>query len=111
MYHRDITPAEVAKVLNAAGVKYVRVVRIDGVPVAIPPVEGVLAAKLAAMVLPHRAAEKKMFDGGDFIAIVKNNLDVDLAVLERLGELVYTGGGKEILKLVADVKAGRKLEL
>jgi hypothetical protein len=189
MYDRDITPADVARVLNAAGVKFVligahaangynaapratidvdvivrhpkkacgalakafpqltstenpvvvrfarpdgevaidvmkpaspplwrelikigRIVRIEREPVPIPPVEGVLAAKLAAIASPHRAIEKKMFDAGDFIAIVKANARLDLALLQRLGDLAYPSGGKELLKLVADARAGRRLE-
>jgi hypothetical protein len=92
-------------------IKIARTVKVDGVPVPIPPVEGVLAAKLAAMVSPARAIEKKMFDAGDFIAIVKANERIDLAFLERLGDLVYPGGGREILKLVADARAGKTLRI
>src|SRR4051812_8004884 len=92
-------------------IKIARIVKVDGVPIPIPPVEGVLAAKLAAMISPVRAIEKKMFDAGDFIAIVKANERIDLSFLERLGELVYSGGGKEILKLVEDARAGRALNI
>ncbi|HRK30137.1 MAG TPA: hypothetical protein PLD59_03585 [Tepidisphaeraceae bacterium] len=91
-------------------IKIAKPVRIDGELIPIPPVEGVLAAKLAAMTSPARLIEKKMFDGGDFIAIVKANPKLDMQFLERLGDLVYPGGGKEILKLVADAKAGKRLE-
>jgi hypothetical protein len=52
-----------------------------------------------------------MFDAGDFIAIVKANERIDLAFLERLGDLVYPGGGREILKLVADARAGKTLRI
>lgn len=92
-------------------IKIAREVVVEGVPVPIPPVEGMLAAKLAAMTSPLRPSEKKMFDGGDFIAIVKANPKLDLAFLERLGELVYNGGGKEILKLVNDAQEGRQIVL
>lgn len=91
-------------------IKIAKAVRIDGELIPIPPVEGVLAAKLAAMTSPARLIEKKMFDGGDFIAIVRANPEINLKLLERLGDLVYTGGGKEILKLFADAKAGKRLE-
>jgi hypothetical protein len=49
--------------------------------------------------------------GGDFIAIVKANPDLDLRLLQRLGELVYSGGGKDVLKRVDDAKAGRVIQL
>lgn len=92
-------------------IKIARIVKIEGVAVPIPPVEGILAAKFAAMISPLRPIEKKMFDGGDFIAIVKTNPKIDMAFLAHLGDLVYPGGGKEILKLVADVRAGKRLNI
>ncbi len=85
-------------------------VEIDGVPLRIPPVEGVLAAKLAAMASPARRLLDKQQDELDFARIVTVNDLLDLIVLEELGELVYPGGGKEILKHVADVRAGKLLQ-
>ena len=52
-------------------------------------------------------------DGVDFAGMVKHSLDegrapIDLPKLEALGEMVWPGGGgKEILQLVEDVKAGK----
>ena len=66
--------------------------------------------KFAAMVSVHRAYEDKLIDGRDFIYMVKKNSELDPDTLQRLGELVYSGGGKEILKLVADARAGKRLE-
>lgn len=91
--------------------KIARPIRIGSAVVRVPPVEGMLAAKLAAMVSPHRLAAKKMFDAGDFIQIVQVNQQLDLRLLRELGELVYAGGGQEILKLVDDVRAGRPLRV
>ncbi|MBC8106376.1 MAG: hypothetical protein H7Z14_07290 [Anaerolineae bacterium] len=85
-------------------------VKIDGVPVRIPPVEGVLAAKLAAMTSPMRRLLDKQQDGLDFARIVSVNEKLDLAALSKMGELVYAGGGQEILKHVADARAGKRLE-
>ena len=45
----------------------------------------------------------------DFMHIVTVNAEIDLVLLEELGELVYAGGGAEILKLVADVRRAGKL--
>src|SRR5688500_1360159 len=89
--------------------KLAREVKVGGDRLRIPPVEGILAAKMAAMVSPHRHVAKKMIDGGDFIMIVQTNEGIDVKLLEELGELVYAGGGKEIFKLIADARAGRRL--
>ena len=85
-------------------------VEVDGVPLRIPPVEGVLAAKLAAMTSPARRLLDKQQDGLDFARIVTVNNSLDTSLLSELGELVYSGGGSEILKLVADVRAGKLLQ-
>jgi hypothetical protein len=83
---------------------------IEGTPVRVPPVEGVLAAKLAAMTSPLRRLLDKEQDGVDFRRIAVVNDNINLKLLEELGDLVYRGGGKEILKLVADARAGKRLE-
>ena len=90
--------------------KLARPVRIAGKPVRIPPVEGILAAKMAAMVSPHRHIAKKMIDGGDFIQIVQVSEEINRPLAEELGDLVYPGGGKKLLKLIADARAGKRLE-
>ena len=42
--------------------------------------------------------------------IADNCPGLDLREVKLLGELACKGGGKEILKLVADARAGRRLE-
>lgn len=77
----------------------------------IPNLEMALVSKFAAMVSPHRAEKKKLIDAGDFMDIVETNVsELDLAKLERLANKVYPDGGKEILKLVEDIKAGRRIQ-
>jgi len=79
----------------------------------IPSLEAALANKYGAMLTPTRDSIKRGQDGVDFAAMVKHSLDegrqpIDLATLEVLGELVWPGGGgKEILRLVGEVKAGK----
>lgn len=76
----------------------------------IPNLEFALACKFAAMVSPNRADEKKFLDAGDFTSIVRKNLPaIRQARLRRLGERVYPGGGAEIIGLVEDIKAGRRI--
>jgi hypothetical protein len=41
--------------------------------------------------------------------MVESNPDVDEHVLSELGELVYEGGGTEILEMVRRVRAGERL--
>lgn len=77
----------------------------------IPNLEFALACKFAAMVSPHRVQKKKHLDAGDFISMVERNASaIRSSRLRRLGERVYRGGGAEIMQLVEDAKAGRRLE-
>lgn len=77
----------------------------------VPTLEMALTCKFAPMISLMRVDEKKLIDAADFIDMVKKNADIDLEVLEKLGDIVYNGGGKEILELVRRVRAGEKLEL
>jgi hypothetical protein len=77
----------------------------------IPSLEMALAMKFAPMVSLNRADYKKYMDAADFIRIVNVNPDIDLAKLEQLGDLVYPGGGKEIVEKVQQVREGKKLVL
>ncbi|MEA2708796.1 MAG: hypothetical protein QOF78_1397 [Phycisphaerales bacterium] len=90
--------------------KETRRVIVDGESVHIPALEGVLAAKFAAMASPHRRVIDKQQDGVDFGRIVEANKKIDLQQLEQLGNLVYAGGGSAVVKLVTDARAGRRLE-
>jgi hypothetical protein len=76
----------------------------------IPDLEMALVSKFAAMVSPNRIQSKKLVDGGDFVDIVETNLKaINLKKMRRLAEMVYKGGGKEILGLVDDIQAGRRI--
>ena len=76
----------------------------------IPNLEFALACKFAAMVSPNRKEQKKYLDAADFMSIVEKNASaIRLNRLRRLGERVYPGGGTEIIQLVEDAKAGRRL--
>jgi hypothetical protein len=77
----------------------------------IPTCEMALVLKFAPMISLVRQDKKKLVDAHDFIDIVEKNKDIDEDLLASLGELVYNGGGKEILEMVRRVRAGEKLEL
>jgi len=83
--------------------------------VKVPKIESALAMKFAAMTGHYRIAEKKHSDASDFISMVKKadkmGKVVDLALLSELAELHYVGGGTEIRQYVADVRAGRTLQV
>ena len=90
--------------------KETRIVQIEQEAVRIPVLEGVLAAKFAAMASPHRRQGDKFIDAGDFIRIIEANSEIDLKLLYELAELIFSGGGDFVLRLVADARAGRRLE-
>lgn len=78
----------------------------------IPNLEMALVAKFAAMISPNRDYRKKLLDGADFMGIVQHSAKaINYAKLRRLGELVYRGGGTEIVKITNDVREGRRLEI
>ena len=67
---------------------------------------------LSPQVSPNRPVLRKQQDAVDFgNVVVRNGEQLDHDKLQRLGELVYNGGGGEILKCVNDVLAGRALRV
>lgn len=77
----------------------------------IPTLEMALAMKFAAMVSPHRKDSLKYKDAHDFMTMVEASPDINLTKLAELGDLVYPGGGKEIVELVRRTRAGEHLDL
>jgi hypothetical protein len=77
----------------------------------IPCLEMAIAMKFAPMVSLHRQDADKYLDAHDFMHMVQSNNEIDEEKLAHLGELVYPGGGKEILELVRRTRAGEKLNL
>jgi hypothetical protein len=79
----------------------------------VPSLEAALANKYGAMLTPTRDYIKRGQDAVDFAAMVKHSLDesrqpIDLAQVEKLGEMVWPGGGgAELLRLVDEAKAGK----
>src|SRR5262249_1263088 len=91
--------------------------KAQGLKYRIPSLEAALANKYGAMLTPTRNSRKRRQDILDFEWMVAHSLDegqqaIDLTRLEILGEKVWPGGGgKEILRLVEQVKAGRAIQL
>lgn len=91
---------------NAEGIKY-----------RIPSLEAALANKYGAMLTLTRDSRKRRQDVLDFEWMVAHSVDagqqsIDLDKLEGLGEKVWPGGGgKEILRMVEQAKAGVAIDL
>jgi len=78
----------------------------------IPDLEMAIVSKFAAMISPRRQEAKRFIDAGDFVDMVQHHQDdIDLRKLRRLAEKVYKGGSAEILKMVNDIKAGRRIKI
>jgi hypothetical protein len=91
--------------------KHTHSVESSGQKYLVPALEMALAMKFSAMISLTRSDDKKHFDAGDFIRIVKANPNIDLVKLHALGQLVYNGGGDEIVEKVRQVRAGEMLTL
>jgi hypothetical protein len=91
--------------------KHTHTVESGGQKYLVPSLEMALAMKFSAMISLTRSDDKKHYDAGDFIRMVKANPDIDLEKLHTLGQLIYNGGGDEIVENVRKVRAGEKLVL
>src|SRR5207245_9971398 len=91
--------------------KHTHTVQAEGQTYKIPSLEMALAMKFAPMISLNRADIDKYLDAHDFGHIINANPEIDLGKLSTLGDLVYPGGGKEIVEMVRRVRAGEKLIL
>jgi hypothetical protein len=114
---RDSSGAVVIDVMKANqplyrdALRYTRAVESGGQTFLIPSLELALTTKFAAMISLTRADRDKLQDARDFMYMIDMNPEIDLEVLHKLGQLVYNGGGDEILEKVRQVRAGEKLNL
>ena len=87
-------------------------VESEGARYRVPTLECALANKYGAMLTLSRDAAKRALDAADFSFMVKHTKDegrppVDLKLLAELGEKVWPGGGKELVQIFEDAKAGK----
>jgi hypothetical protein len=88
-----------------------------GLRYRVPSLEEALSNKYGAMVTPNRPLAKRMQDIVDFSLMVRHSMDegqrgIDLERLQFVGEKVWTsGGGKELLRLVEEVKAEKAIHI
>jgi xanthine/CO dehydrogenase XdhC/CoxF family maturation factor len=97
--------------LFRVALKHIHEVASYGQVYHVPTIEMALALKFAPMVSPVREDAKKYLDAHDFITMVKLHPDLDVTILEELGDLVYPEGGKELLEKVRQARTGEKLNL
>src|SRR5205823_8288055 len=91
--------------------KHTHTVSSEGQTYRVPSLEMALAMKFAPMISLHRRDSDKLLDAHDFMKMVEANPGIDLKTLNELGDLVYSGGGKEIVEMVRRVRAGEILHL
>jgi hypothetical protein len=87
--------------------KYTTEVRSKGLVVRLPTPEAAIALKFAAAISPYRAEESRPQDRVDLVAILRRQSELRQDVLAELGDLIYPGGGKELVLFVEAVKAGK----
>jgi hypothetical protein len=97
--------------LYREALKNTRWVENGGQRYQIPTLEMALAMKFASMISLTRSTGDRHIDAHDFIHMIQGNTDIDLEQLAALGDLVYNGGGQEVLQHVEDVRAGKMLTL
>lgn len=86
-------------------------VEVDGVSLPVPSFETALAMKFSSMTSPTRATDDRLQDAVDFSRAAKFRAKADEALLHALGDFAYPGGGDALLKLLADARAGRRLDV
>ena len=90
---------------------YSVIVQSDKNVVRIPTLEAAIALKFAASISPNRADEDKQIDNADMTRLIKTSQHIDDGKLLKLGELIYSGGGKELTSIVKDIIEGKSVSL
>jgi hypothetical protein len=89
--------------------KHTHTVTRGKVSFRVPSLEMALAMKFGPMTSRNRDQAKKLVDIHDFIVMVRANAEIDLDRLAQLGEMVYAGGGDEVLEFVRKTRTGEQL--
>jgi len=91
--------------------KYCVTLRAKKQVVKIPTIEAAIALKFAASISPNRGDENKPIDNADLMRLIRTTPKLNEQALLALGELVYSGGGKELAAVVNDVRQGKTISL
>jgi hypothetical protein len=95
--------------LYREALKHAWMIQFEGQAFQIPSLEMALVMKFARFVTLPWSEPEKYLDLHDFMCIAEANPDLDPRKLAELGDLVYPGGGREILEKVRQVRAGEKM--
>ena len=90
---------------------YCHTLRASNHTVKVPIVEAAIALKFAASISPNRGDENKPVDNADLLRLVRSRPDLNETALSKLGDLVYQGGGKELVSIVNDIRDGKPVNL
>jgi hypothetical protein len=91
--------------------KYCVTLRTRQHTVKIPTIEAAIALKFAASISPNRGDENKPIDNADLLRLIRTSPDFDNKALSALGDLIYAGGGKELVAIVEDIRSGKHVSL
>jgi len=91
--------------------KYCVTLRSKKQVVKIPTIEAAIALKFAALISPHRGDENKPVDHADLLKLIRTQPKLDKKTLLVLGELIYLGGGKELVAMIDDIRHGKAISL
>ncbi|MBT3724614.1 MAG: hypothetical protein HOM14_18870 [Gammaproteobacteria bacterium] len=91
--------------------KYCVTLRAKKQVVKIPTIEAAIALKFAASISPNRGDENKPIDNADLMRLIRATPNLNEHAILALGELVYSGGGKELAAVVNDVRQGKTISL
>jgi hypothetical protein len=91
--------------------KYCVTLRTSKYAVRIPTIEAAIALKFAASISPNRGDENKPVDNADLLKLVRSRSELNDAALSKLGDLIYSGGGKELISIVDDIRRGKSVSL
>lgn len=91
--------------------RYCHTIRASKHTVKVPTVEAAIALKFAASISPNRGDENKPVDNADLLRLVRSRGNLDITALAKLGDLVYRGGGKELVSIVEDIRSGKSVSL
>lgn len=91
--------------------RHTKKIKVEDQEFLIPSLEMAVAMKFAPIVSPNREHKRKHQDAHDFMQMIDSNPELDNDVLAELGEMVYSGGGQELLEMVRVVRAGEQLKL
>lgn len=79
--------------------------------IKIPTIEAAIALKFAASISPNRGDENKPVDNADLFRLIRSTPELDEKALLDLGELIYHGGGNELVAIISDVRKGKTVSL